>query len=652
MKKFLKNTKKFTIPITIISFAIMGLLIFTFTKLNKNIKLKDEKNIALKMLNLKKSELEKAIYSRIFQTRSISSYISSNPDITTEQYQQMVNEIINRDSVINSMSLAPDGIISTIYPLQNHEEAIGLNLLIHPERKEIVQKTIETRKTFVAGPVNLVEGGVAFISYTPIFFKSNKDDTSKFWGITDIVIYKDKLFNEINLIKNDGIFNFALRGTDGKGKDGAVFWGDSSIFTKNPIILDISLPYGTWNFAAVPLKGWKNTAGSNIQELIFLFACALVISILIGLLTDAVLKIRNNELQLKALFGSMEDLIIEFNSEGRYMKIAPTNEKLLIRPPHELLGRTVYEFFDKEKADFFHEAINRCLRTKELVVIEYEIEINSKMYWFEARISYISSNAVIYVAHDNTQSKKVEEELKDYARKVTEINNTKDKFFSIIAHDLKSPFAGFLGLTKMMADELETFSPEEMRYNSHLLRESADNLYKLLENLLEWSKVQRGQINFNPENVDLSLAVILNIAIVEHLAVQKDITIINNVGENEYVYADLQLLNAVIRNFLSNAIKFSPRGGKIEIFTQNEVSENKYKVVCVKDYGIGISKENQEFLFRIDKKVSQLGTEGEPSTGLGLLLCKEFIDIHKGKIWVESTLGEGSTFCFSLPAEN
>jgi signal transduction histidine kinase len=238
-----------------------------------------------------------------------------------------------------------------------------------------------------------------------------------------------------------------------------------------------------------------------------------------------------------------------------------------------------------------------------------------------------------------------------------ELNKAKDKFFSIIAHDIKSPFSGFLGLTKILAERIQDLTLNEMEEISKIMQNSASQLYKLLENLLEWSQIQQGIIKYNPESCLLSLIIQHNIEIQSDISRQKEIEFVNNISDDVYVTADIFMLNTVFRNIFTNAIKFSYRGGKVEIglallYSDPDSSNNPGNVcVYVKDTGIGMMKDMCDKLFKIDCDVSSPGTEGEPSTGLGLILCKEFINKQGGTIWIESDLGKGCTFYFTLPKE-
>jgi len=235
-------------------------------------------------------------------------------------------------------------------------------------------------------------------------------------------------------------------------------------------------------------------------------------------------------------------------------------------------------------------------------------------------------------------------------KELTRINTVKDKFFSIIAHDLKSPFQGFLSISDQMADESIEFSRVEFFEYSKLLNISARAYYKLLENLLEWAQVQKGSINYMPKDLDLTRIVSECIASIRSGAIYKGIAITNELQEKIRVNADEKMIGTVIRNLLSNAVKFTNHGGKINISSRE--TDNNMVVVSVSDNGMGMPFELINKLFKMEEKVGSIGTDGEPSTGLGLLLCKEFVEIHGGEIWVESAVNEGSTFSFTVSKEN
>ena len=228
-----------------------------------------------------------------------------------------------------------------------------------------------------------------------------------------------------------------------------------------------------------------------------------------------------------------------------------------------------------------------------------------------------------------------------------ELNVTKDRFFSIIAHDLRGPMGGFMGLTDLLTEELSNMSMAEIQEFLGSMRDSATNLFKLLENLLQWARVQQGGIILSRERVLFHPIVIESLEMIQESAKKKGITINCDISEELEVFADSNLIQAIIRNLVSNAIKFSARGGTVSISAK--ITEDENVEISVKDMGIGMNPFMVENLFRIDIKNGRPGTEGEQSTGLGLLLCKEFIEKHGGHIKVESEVGKGSVFTFNIP---
>lgn len=250
-------------------------------------------------------------------------------------------------------------------------------------------------------------------------------------------------------------------------------------------------------------------------------------------------------------------------------------------------------------------------------------------------------NYIDELGHVNKQLIKSEEELKN-------LNAAKDKFFSIVAHDLRSPFTSLIGYSEFLKDDLNDLSKEEIELFANNIHESAQTVFNLLENLLQWSRVQTGRIQIDPEIYDISELVDTNFMLLRNNAVKKNIEVINTIPPRTLVYSDQQTTSSVVQNLLSNAIKFTPKEGKIELGCK--LLKDKIDIY-VSDTGIGIKDEDKEKLFRIDMHLTTAGTEKEEGSGLGLILCKELIEKNHGKIWVESEYGKGSTFHFTLPTQ-
>lgn len=240
----------------------------------------------------------------------------------------------------------------------------------------------------------------------------------------------------------------------------------------------------------------------------------------------------------------------------------------------------------------------------------------------------------------------LEEKVKKRTEELSIANASKDKFFSIIAHDLKNPFNALFGLTEFMIDNWDDIMDENKIELIRDLHSSSKVTYNLLQNLLQWSRSQTGKIKVEPVKFDAWEVAEENIKVLAKNAESKQITLINSVQPKTICLADRNMINTVFRNLISNSIKFTNKGGSVEVFMTNLEDEYQF---CVSDSGIGMNKETLDKLFKINEKVQRAGTADEQGTGLGLILCKEFVEKNGGAISVESEPNFGSKFIFSVP---
>jgi len=240
----------------------------------------------------------------------------------------------------------------------------------------------------------------------------------------------------------------------------------------------------------------------------------------------------------------------------------------------------------------------------------------------------------------------LEKKVEQRTMELRDLNATKDKFFSIIAHDLKNPFNTLMGFTELLLENLSDYSQDKLKEFIGILYDTSRHSYALLENLLEWSRSQTGRLEMNAETIKLHNIFGENMDLLSNNATKKNISLFNNIDTEAVAFADANMVSTVIRNLISNAIKYTRENGSI---TGSSAINGSMVEVSVTDTGIGISPENIEKLFKIDVNYSTSGTANETGTGLGLILCKEFISKNGGKIWVKSEIDKGSSFSISLP---
>jgi signal transduction histidine kinase len=294
------------------------------------------------------------------------------------------------------------------------------------------------------------------------------------------------------------------------------------------------------------------------------------------------------------------------------------------------------------------EVTNNPSISKDELYDEYEVLLNAY------NTLYSQSTKMIAIS-DSTQRKllkvqaKLEEQnqqINDANQKLTELNATKDLFFSIISHDLKNPISAVMLMVDTLKLTRHKLNDEQLDNVITKINDTVKLINNLFDNLHHWSKAQSGAIEFNPENFDLSTIVNQVFNLVKTHSDNKEITLVTNVSEGTIINADINMIETVIRNITTNSIKFTNKGGKVAVNFENG---EKYFKVIIEDNGIGMDDEIKSKLFKIGEKVSRKGTSKENGTGLGLILCKEFVDAHKGKIWVESEVNVGSKFIFRLP---
>ncbi|MFC2101512.1 DUF3365 domain-containing protein [Bacteroidota bacterium] len=276
------------------------------------------------------------------------------------------------------------------------------------------------------------------------------------------------------------------------------------------------------------------------------------------------------------------------------------------------------------------------------------IQIDATKDMTDVISSFNLMSVKLYEYHTSLEEKVKEKtiDLEQTIAQVRQLNITKDKFFSIIAHDLNSPLSSIVSFSEILMEQLRENNLEGIDKYANIILKSSKRAMDLLMNLMEWSLSQTGRMTFNPENFNISELIGEIVSLLENTALQKSVTITWSIPSKVPVLADKSMVSTIVRNLISNAIKFSHPGGEILI----KIPESKGEVrVSVSDNGIGIPKSGIEKLFRIDENFSNPGTQNEKGTGLGLILCKEFVEKHGGKLWVESEEGKGSTFSFTLP---
>ena len=371
---------------------------------------------------------------------------------------------------------------------------------------------------------------------------------------------------------------------------------------------------------------------------------------------EALEELEKSEKRFKGIFEQATAGIAMALPSGIITEVNPKFCDILGYSRNELLNLNVNQLTHPDDLQYGFTGMN-LVSDKKYVSTQFEkryIHKKGHIIWANVSLNWINDpngnvSYGIAVVEDITQRKKNEQVLIKSEKELRELNAMKDKLFSIISHDLKNPMNTIINFSKLIDRNFETYDQEKIKKFNRFIHDSAASIYVLLENLLIWSHNQRQKPTLKAEEINVHTICNQTIQLFSSMASQKHIQLQNAISSESTCFADKEMISTVIRNLVGNAIKFTNNNGSIAI---KAVQEDEVLVVSVSDTGVGMNSETLENLFHPGPSLSTEGTEGETGNGLGLLVCKEFVEKNNGKLWVESEPGKGTIFYFSLPISN
>ncbi|MDK9706424.1 MAG: response regulator [Desulforhopalus sp.] len=632
--------------------------------------------------------LEAQINANFYLTRGLIAFISIHPQMDDLTFQQLARQILDNRNYIRNIALAPDNVVRFVYPLQGNERAVGLRYQDNAEQWPSVARIIASRKAVIAGPVNLVQGGLAFVSRTPIYLADDPDGQKedKYWGLASIVIEKENLFKASGLYDDNLDIRVALRGKDGLGAEGDMIEGDPAIFQDNPVLLPVNLPEGSWLLAGTPKNGWL----ASSPYLYPLRISALVLAALLGLAAYTWLQrqeenrrslerawqeakkaqadLRLNEEFLNTVIDNIPAMVfVKDPQELRFIRFNKTGAEMLGYEVTDFIGKNDFDFFPENEARFFINKDREVLNKGTLIDIPEELietREHTKMVLHTRKIPIFDAAGnplyLLGIAEDITQQQKVKAE-KEHLEKLLHRSQkleTIGKMAGGVAHDLNNILSGIINYPEILLLQLPPDSP--LRKPLTRIHDSGKRAAKVVADLLT---IARG-VAAVKENICLNTLVSEYLDSPEHQRLASAfpaLSFVTRFAEELWISSCSPVhLQKCLMNLINNSAEAIPADtpGVITISSRNEIlaqappgfpdlALGRYVVLSVTDSGTGINPADLEHIFEPFYTRKAMGRSG---TGLGLTVVWNTMEDHHGAVTVESSTEAGTTFSLYLPA--
>lgn len=635
---------------------ILAAALFT-SRLNTETRIEANRaDLQFKLATLR-TRLEGDINSNMLLLIGLAIEVSLHPEMDQDEFSDHASELLRYGPELINLAAAKDLIISHVYPLEPNKSILGVDYRNILDQADVIFHAVNTGDMQLAGPLPLIQGGEAIIGRMPVYI--NNEAGSHLWGVVSAPIDFRKLMQNNGITQLIEIFDIAIRGRDGHGESGAVFYGKAGLFDADSVRTIVSVPGGSWVIAGMPKAGWGAAVQPNWSVWIaaFLAGFAWVLIVLLGYL-----RAREASQARKAIEQSQKtfEYLFEHASDAMFL-IDP--EKLIYiganEPAQKLLGYSLEEIRSLSYGDLSTEAQRAEIRNRPRELLDgrkmvYDWELIHKQGYsipveISARIINNGGQSVMQtIVRDRSAQRRHERELMTAKREAELANHAKSQFLANMSHELRTPLNAIIGFSTILNEEIfgPHSTPQYKEYADDIQR-SGEHLLKIISDILDISKIEAGEMRLDFEQIDLVPILDAAIRMCRPRLRDKSLALQVTVSQEQLlILGDELKMKQVFLNLLSNAVKFTVEGG---IAIEAEQTRNNTIRITMTDTGRGMSENDVDNVLRPFVQAEDIMIRDNEGTGLGLALVDAFVNAHGGRLSIKSTLNIGTTVMMEFP---
>lgn len=581
--------------------------------------------------------LQSTIIQNIQTVWGLAANVAVEPDIDDERFQELASVIFQLAPQLKNIGLAPGLVIRHIYPLEGNEAALGLDLSQGSLSPSQVREMLEVRQAIYSGPIDLVQGGQGLAGRIPIFER----DSGQFWGVISVILDLNRLYEAIDLPTRKQSMRFALSRSDNPRDASAVFLGQATETWQDPVSATLNMPGTRWSLFAEPIGGWPNHPESPLLIRGLLFVMVLLVSALTFWLTSLMLRDREMQRRFWGLF--------ELAPIG--IALYSTHRKSLLRS-----NRTFDQSFGTlaTSLQFFEQGYDQHGTPVEGGLniqgrLQTEVSFSGVETYLPGPNQTLSPIMLQGLRLDTHDSESVIWLITEDMSERKKADRLKNEFISTVSHELRTPLTSISGALGLLANNAVGELPEKASKLAKIAYRNSRQLTLLINDLLDIEKLAAGKMPFSLRDCSLPLMIREAVENLDPYARERRVRIHINDLADVRVHVDHQRFHQAVTNLLSNAIKFSPKDGRIDIFTERRKDHIR---LCIRDQGQGIAREFRDQIFQKFSQADASDRRVSSGTGLGLAITRELMQNMEGSVDYESTPGEGALFWLELPIVN